>query len=152
MNKIFIILSVLSLFSCSQPNEVKKLEPAVFYYSSYSNTNPVRNNISETFWHHDQDTILASVSFRFRGTMHEIRMFTNDFYAPTDGGVLMYELDSIGVIYQRSTTWSSYSRLHSNKDSINAILEVALENIILNQDLHCYQCRQYYMMHPKLER
>lgn len=152
MNKIFIILSVLSLFSCSQTNEVKKLEPAIFYYSSYSSFNPVRNKISETFWHHDQDTLLASVSFSFRDTMHEIRMFTNDYIAADDGGELMYELDSIGIFYQRSTTWKSYSRLHSNKDSINAILEVALENIILNQDLHCYQCRQYYMMHPNLDR
>jgi Trm5-related predicted tRNA methylase len=41
----------------------------------------------------------------------------------------------LGIIYTKSLTWKSYTRLHSTNDSINDLIEIALEHIILNQDL-----------------
>ena len=66
-------------------------------------------------------------------------MYTSDNHASTDGGQLMYELDSFGIIYSRSTTWRSYVRLQSNNDSINSLIGAALETILLYSKLSCYR-------------
>lgn len=64
-------------------------------------------------------------------------MYTNiyhDFAA--DGGLIEYELDSIGVIYFKSLTWEGYGRLITNNDSLNQIINIALEHIIARSSLH----------------
>ena len=89
--------------------------------------------------HDPKDTLIASQDFEMNGKSHLIKMFTSDLHAPTDGGVLAYELDSLGIIYSRSTTWYSYRRLKSTNDSINATIDAAIENILLYPNLSCYQ-------------
>jgi len=91
-------------------------------------------------YHATKDSLIGSRTFNFNGEIHKIKMFTTDFYAASDGGELFYELDSLGIIYSKSTTWYGYTRLYSNNDSLNSVINVALENIILFPDLHCYSC------------
>jgi hypothetical protein len=87
--------------------------------------------------HHDtKDTMLAQSMFELNGKTHWINLFTNYHHAPIDGGYLAFELDTLGIIYTKSTTWNSYSRLKSTNDSLNTLITVAFENIILNDKFH----------------
>jgi hypothetical protein len=148
MRQFLIILTIYVFVSCDRSAEIKLKEPLKFYYFTYSHYTKDPDSLNKIYWHNSQDSLLASAFFETDGISHKIRMFTSDFYSDIDGGGLSYELDSIGIIYDRSTTWHSYGRLHTNSDSLNAIIEVALENIILQQSLHCYQCQDYYDRKP----
>jgi hypothetical protein len=80
--------------------------------------------------------MLAQSMFELNGKIHWINLFTNYPHAPIDGGYLAFELDTLGIIYTKSTTWNSYSRLKSTNDSLNTLITVAFENIILNDKFH----------------
>lgn len=85
------------------------------------------------------DTLLASTQFTLQGREHIINIRTNDLVAPTDGGSVYIELKDLGVIYYRSTSSYSYRRLKTNNDSINYIIDTAIDNVILNFTLGCYE-------------
>lgn len=91
-------------------------------------------------FHEKRDSLITNKEFELYGQMHLIRVFTSDYYAATDGGRLMFEIDSLGIFYSRSTTWPSYSRLRSNNDSINNLIDLAIENILIDESMRCYGC------------
>ena len=95
-------------------------------------------------YHQNLDTMIANEVFLFNDKAHMIRKYSSDNHAATDGGALRFELDSLGIIYSKSTTWASYSRLHSTNDSINLLINYALEAIILNGNLSCYDYRKVF--------
>lgn len=141
---ITFLLAANCLSSCDAPNDKAKKETVFFYTSPKISKAYIEYIKAEQVERHNpKDTLIAFLNFTVGNRRHFIDVYTNDFYAPEDGGVLLYELDSLGVIYGRSTTWFNYRRLHSNNDSINEIIDVALEHIILRPQLHCYLCRLY---------
>lgn len=90
--------------------------------------------------HHDPlDTLIASTEFMLNGHEHLINIWTSDLVAPMDGGSVYIELKDLGVIYYRSTSWYSYRRLKTNNDSINYIIDTAIDNVVLNFTIGCYQ-------------
>lgn len=103
------------------------------------------NATSDTFYaggivrHDSADTLLAVQYFLFNGKDHRIRMYVNDLHAPTDGGRLGYELDSLGMIYMRSTTWHVANRLKSDDDSIDDLIDATLSEILMNSNLLTYR-------------
>lgn len=143
---IIYLLAVNCLISCNKILNKEKKETKFFYTSptiSKGNIEYIKANKIE---HHDsKDSLIGYLNFYVGNKKHFIDVYTNEFRdAAMDGGYLLYELDSLGVIYGRSTTWFRYRRLQSNNDSINEIIDVALEHIILRPQLHCYSCRLYY--------
>ncbi|QIL74869.1 hypothetical protein [Hymenobacter sp. HDW8] len=143
------ILVTSCLISCDKVGKKKK-DPLTFYYtgSKIPKYNIVSITAKEIKRHDPNDSLLSYLNFNVNNTNHIINMYTSDFRdVAMDSGALLYELDSLGVIYGRSTTWFNYRRLHSNNDSINEIIDVALEHIILRPQLHCYLCRLYSDAH-----
>jgi hypothetical protein len=118
----------------------QKNEDILFY--TVTTTKDFKTNNSDSvkidlIKHHDtKDTMLAQSMFELNGKTHWINLFTNYPHAPIDGGYLAFELDKLGIIYTKSTTWNSYSRLKSTNDSLNTLITVAFENIILNDKFH----------------
>lgn len=140
MRVIPIVLILLSFTSCDHNKNVQKDEKILFFivsttkdFKTYNSDSVQINKIK----HVDiNDTLLEQSMFELNGEMHWINLFTNYPHAPMDGGYLAFELDTLGIIYIKSTTWNSYSRLKCTNDSINNLIDVALENIILNNKFH----------------
>ena len=134
-----LIITLLLCASCLQQVQKNKEKTKKFYY--LRNYRDGLDTIDrKVVYHSPKDSLIGSRTFKIKGESHQIKMFTTDNYAAIDGGELFYELDSLGIIYSRSTTWYGYTRLYSNNDSLNRLINQALENIILYPDLHCYGC------------
>jgi hypothetical protein len=74
-----------------------------------------------------KDSLLTTVDFNWEGTEHSLKAFTSDYHADIDGGLFYLTLDSLGVIYCKSTAWpGSVIRLYTDNDSVNNLLIHAL--------------------------
>lgn len=144
--RLFYFLTFVFIVACNSRTSNTKTKD-LFFYSNKNNLTFDTLTRENIYRHESKDSLIYEQDFEFNGKSHSIKMFSSDFYAPTDGGQLTYELDSLGIIYSRSTTWYSYQRLKSNNDSLNLIIDAALENIILYPSLHCYHCE----LQPVLE-
>lgn len=136
---IVLILIIALASSCA---DKKTDEEIVLYYvigSTHSNSKDTiyttKNQQADT-----TDDLLAQDFFHYKTKDHILKLFTSDNHAPVDGGRLYYTLDSIGIIYERSTTWPGFGRLKSNNDSINDLINQAFAHILQKPQLHCYQC------------
>jgi hypothetical protein len=145
----FYILLILSILSCKDnPNNINQNTPSLFYIS-YKPNRP--NTIDTTAYEKGSngimtDTIntrhLSSIRFIHLEKIHLLNFYV-DSESVTDGSQLYYTLDSLGIIFSYNPTWQSYSKLKSTNDSITDLLNVALDNIIMNRELHCYECEMY---------
>ncbi len=132
MKNILIPILLFTFFSCCRKAPEKKQEIQFFLQTNYRNDTI---HIDSVDHHNIGDSLLAMEYFELNGTGHGILMFTNDFHASIDGNYVIYELDDLGTIYTKSLTWKNYARLKTSNDSINEIIDAALENIILNPRL-----------------
>lgn len=98
-------------------------------------TNSIKNQQADT-----ADKLLGQDIFTYGKVQHILKAYTSDNHAPVDGGNLYYTLDSLGIIYIRGTTWPGFSRLKSNNDSINDLINQAFGHILVKPQLHCYKC------------
>ena len=150
MKRFFCIVSLI-FFSCNIP-EIKKTENIFFYTGAKRSMNYKSDTLTlDKINSSMPEYALVIQTFQLNGKSHTIKMFTNDLNAGHDGGELFYQLDSLGIIYSRSTTLYSYRRLRSNNDSINFLIDVALENILLYPKLCCYENNPYYKDTLKFE-
>ena len=69
---------------------------------------------------------MGMTTFSLDGQEHVVKGYLDDHYQPIDGGSFWLELDSLGMIYGRSTTWPGFSVVRSNNDSINELITMAL--------------------------
>ncbi len=129
------------MFSCADKNVVENKTVLFYLVNSNNQTNidtiPYKKNVPLD----TADQFLAQDYFYINKTVHTIKAYTSDNHANPDGGQLYYTLDSIGVIYTRSTTWWSFVRLKSNNDSLNDLFNIALGHIIMQPKLSCYHCQ-----------
>jgi hypothetical protein len=141
MRQLLYIFILTIFFACDNTTKKNESEILFFYVGSNHNGSYKPDTLtSDKIERHDpRDTLIAYQDFEFNGIIHLIKVFTSDLHAPIDGGQLSYELDSLGIIYSRSTTWYSYRRLRSSNDSINSTIDAAIENILLYPKLSCYQ-------------
>jgi hypothetical protein len=136
MKKVFSILTLSLLCSCGHPGSLDKdIELPKAAYVGYNHNGTMRTD-SLTYdkikQHDPLDTLIASTEFTLNGHAHLINIWTSDLVAPMDGGSVYIELKDLGVIYYRSTSWYSYRRLKTSNDSINYIIDTAIDNVVLN--------------------
>ncbi len=145
------LLILLCITSCDSAERVKKSDEILFYFhttkQNFTTYNSDTVKIEDIQQPDKNDTFLVQSRFELNGKRHWINLYTNVLYCGVDGGYLAYTLDSMGIIYMKSTTWNSYGRLKCTNDSINEIINVALENIILNQNFHDIDLRKLYEKH-----
>lgn len=138
---LLMVVLILGANGCKK-QLLKEKEPVRFYYLSYykfgslADTIPYEDvNIIE-----EQDELLATEFFEYRKQFHTIKFYSSDNKAPVDGGDLKYTLDSMGVVYNRSTTWPNFRRLSTNNDSINDLISTAFGYVMMKSSLRCYYC------------
>ncbi len=138
---IFILVSIfVATTGCTDNIKIKN--KTILYYLIISN----RSNNQDTISYRDieqpdsLDRLITKDFFTINKKDYTIKAFTSDSHAPMDGGRFYLTLESLGIIYSRSTTWFNCATLQSNNDSINKIINQALAYSLLKQQLHCYQC------------
>jgi hypothetical protein len=127
----FIILGLLlvSLFT-SCKNDKKKISE-IYSLIRYSKGSIDTIEINKPFFHNSkEDSLLSSTCFFYNNKNHFIRMYSNEKTCADDAEHILYELDSIGVIYAQSTAWHSYSRLYCNNETKKQLIDIALDIII----------------------
>ena len=127
----FIILSLLlvSLFT-SCKNEKKKIS-ATYSLIRYSKGSIDTIEINKPLFHNSkEDSLISSTCFFYKNKNHFIRMYSNEKTCAIDAEHIIYELDTIGIIYGQSTAWNSYSRLYCNNETKKQLIDIALDNII----------------------
>ena len=139
MKTILIISMIVVCIGCSSSDEKNGIS---YYYLLYGNQSNHFDTIkfSEFNKIDTADSLIAKDYFELNNQFHLITAYTSDDHAATDGGVFYYTLDSIGIIYHRSTTWRNFILLHSNNDSINKLISICLGRILIKPELKCYQC------------
>jgi len=76
--------------------------------------------------HAERDSLLGSMKFWHQGVEHTVTAWTDEYYAPIDGGTYMLELDSLGVVYRHSTTWRGFTVVSTENDSLDRLIIIAL--------------------------
>lgn len=149
--KSTLILLALFLFSNCRNNMHHPVKKTNYYFISYNqnrnkvDTFPLTNLTSKDSLY----DLIAKHPFWYKKQSHLIQMYSNDRRSPLDGGSLVYILDSIGVVYGRSTTWPGFSFLTSDNDSINDLLSFSLAKIISESSLRCYHCDDRFTHLPE---
>lgn len=140
MRTFIYILILFGLLSCSHKEDISK--DTVLYYLINSDRPHNQDTIKfiDSTPMDSLDRFIAEDYFTYNKKEHIIKAFTSDGHSPMDGGRYYLTLDSLGIIYSRSTTWFYFTTLESNNDSTNKLIKQALGFALLRQKLHCYQC------------
>lgn len=135
--KIFLFSASFTMLACSHSSENVRQKELYFYRNTHQNGTDSSNYFqrAKIKKHQPTDVLLAQSVFIFNGKKHKISLYTNYFHSPIDGGRLFYELDQLGIIYTKSTSFYDYAVLKSTNDSINKVFERSLENIIFDPKL-----------------
>lgn len=144
MKRAYYILTILALYSCGQP--LNQETGLLAYYVGYNHNGTMRTDsiAFDRIKKADRaDTLIGLTEFTLRGRDHKLSMYSSDLVAPIDGGSVYLELQGLGVIYYRSTSWLAYRRLETNNDSINEIIRTAIDCAVLHPDF-CYEPGQLF--------
>lgn len=138
-NVFYYIVALMILVSCGQEEKpIDNINTSKAYYIGQKHNGRIQ---TDTLDFNDikkidlNDSIIGTYEFALNEQEYIISMFSNGHRADIDGGVIYYELKDLGIIYSRSTSWFSYKRLKTDNDSINNIIEIAIDHIILVPDL-----------------
>ncbi|MFN5416898.1 MAG: hypothetical protein ACK5B9_07565 [Flavobacteriia bacterium] len=136
---IGLLIGIMILYSCNSEKK-SHLEKNKFYYlfSSHKNSNKDSLQLIEIPKHSEVDSLIYRCDFESNKGEHVIQMFINPQHLVCDGGYVIYELDNLGIIYTRSTSWNKFKILESNNDSINKLISFALGKIISEPNLRDY--------------
>jgi hypothetical protein len=136
MKKLVSILTLLLVSACGHPDKLDNGSELIkAAYVGYNHNGTMRTdylNFDKIKQYDPLDTLVASTEFSLDGHEHLVNIWTSDLVAAMDGGAVYIELKNLGVIYYRSTSWNSYRRLKTNNDSINYIIDTAIDNVVLN--------------------
>ncbi len=134
MYKLLIFIIPLILFGCTQ-EKTEKPDELLFHYmvNNYRGQRFSSDTVTieKIIRHDNRDKLLDQFAFRINDKKHRIRLFSNICHAPIDGGELLFELDTLGVIYSCSDYWTSSMRLKSNNDSLNDLIDIVLEHCLI---------------------
>jgi hypothetical protein len=135
----YLIISILiiSLFACNSKKSSNKKDK--LFYIRYSRQKEFYDTVPYSKLNnvYKNDTLIHQEAFYYNGINHVINMTTNEFTSECDGGAIAYKLDDIGIIYLKSTIWHNYLRLKTDNDSLNNLIDRAIENILLYKNFTC---------------
>lgn len=124
--KITVVNVLIALVgaSCSAPSNSE-----VLFFENWTKKDTVitpSKAMTALAKHSDRDSLLGRITFWHSGLEHFVTAWTDEYYAPIDGGSYMLELDSLGIIYRHSTTWRGYSVVSTPNDSLDDLIVMAL--------------------------
>ncbi len=136
--RLLVILILFFLYSCDTktPKKPDRLYYLIFKQNCRVDTSKYDNLYSQSAYKYER---VYSLDFDYLKTQHNISFFSNARTAPVDGAELFYTLDSLGIIYSRALSWSNYIRLEATNDSLNKLIGVSIDNILLYPNLHCFR-------------
>lgn len=141
MNKFIIISLIFLIFSCNKNENEIIVKTDKFYYLSTQYYNDKIDTIPYSVGNQISDSInyIAKSYFLYGDTinMHVIKKYMIADHLDKNNekiaGTISYTLDDIGLIYNKSTTYSSFGILSSTNDSINRLLAISFGHIIMDE-------------------
>lgn len=121
------IIALKSYHSSSVSN-TRLADPRFWYlYSKQFGNSSDTLSRSQVHQPDRKDSVLASGEFRMNGMYYGVQLLTNEnHFHGVDGGVHAGYLDKLGIIYSHALTWRSVAVLHSDNDSLNQVIAMAL--------------------------
>lgn len=129
MKQAQLHLSLLATLAIACGHNAVHTEPELTFYSTVDRgrgSHDYTDTLAVLDKHSSRDSLVGSTTFTWGGVEHTVTGWNNDHYAPVDGGGFWLELDSLGTIFGHSTTWPGFSVVHSNNDSLNQLITMAL--------------------------
>lgn len=131
---IALLIILFNAISCKNT----KHEDVIFQYKYFGhfggNYKCNVEIIEHPLWHSISDSIVLMTQFELNGTGHQIRTFNNYSSSHSDNERFLIELDNLGVIFKSNLTWNSYVKMISDNDSINEIIDMAINLILINNE------------------
>jgi len=141
MNRIEIIILIIFLNSCN--GKIHPLEDRVdeYYYISFLDELTDTIKINGILQPEDEFEPIDSFKYWINNMPIEIIKLSNE-PAPTDGGMVAYWEKSVGIFYQKSTTWEQFFRLESSNDSVNDFINNLYGLILLHYNFDSINSRE----------
>ncbi len=117
-----LIVGLALLCACSE----KAPEPIRYTWLGEHRSICFPDTITTLPKHTPNDFLLGSVEFTYFEGKHTLTGWTDGRDAPRGGGTFWVELDSIGTIYDLNMHGPDVGVIHSNSDSLNELIAMAL--------------------------
>lgn len=126
----FLTIIIIVINSC----ELKKMnQNNDFYYirAYQKHTSNIVDTIrvNHFLFHQNADTLIDVDSFYFDGSTHQFRIYKNKNQSQ-DGGYILYELDTLGIVFYSSLSWISSKRMMTTNKNLNSLLEFTFFRIL----------------------
>lgn len=123
-------MSIIVLNSC----ELKKMNQNNDFYYIRAYQKRIGNivdtvRVNRFLFHQNADTLIDVDSFYFDGSFHEFRIYKNKNQSQ-DGGYILYELDTLGIVFYSSLYWISSKRMITTNKNLNSLLEFTFFRIL----------------------
>lgn len=126
----FLTMSIIVLNSC----ELKKMNQNNDFYYIRAHQKRIGNivdtvRVNRFLFHQNGDTLIDVDSFYFDGSSHELRIYKNNNQSQ-DGGYILYELDTLGIVFYTSLYWISSKKMITTNKKLNSLLEFTFFRIL----------------------
>ena len=136
MNRLIILILILALYSCKEKSKPIKAQNDKYFFLEYRHEHFDTLKIGMIFKYENEFKPIDTINYWLNHKPITIIKLSNE-PAPTDGGMIAYWEKSVGVFYQKSTTWYQYFRLKSSNDSINDFIGSLYGFVLLHPDFGC---------------
>ncbi len=137
MKKIILICCLLfaALNSCHCPKPAELKGQIDFFYLIYSGRRRPPDTIKIKKLQSDisKFNIIEETQEKYGGRNIKIKEFTNVPNSFIDGDMMGFWEENLGIFYERSLCWYSFSVLHSNNDSINSYINMLMGMLLMKK-------------------
>ncbi len=146
-NLVILPFILINLISCEQEKNDKRYYVRDYYENGKKIVDSVV--IENSIYSPKEDSLFYKKEILVNGRIHTLKKYSNIHKSPIDGEHVYYELDDWGVIYYSSLSWKSSKTLHSNNDSIEMIINKAIEKALFFSEI---DIMNNFHNHPKLPK
>lgn len=137
----FLICLYFFTSSCNRNSHSQK-KIQYFWVRSYFSGKAINDTVKfeERTTHIKNDSLYGVSYFMFNGYRHELRRYSNFHNSAMDNETVIFELDSLGIIFKSNISWRTKQRLCSNSDSMNRIFDQAISEALFLSEKENLKC------------
>lgn len=135
MKKLIPLFFLFALFACAPHEKTEPVKDRFYFVTTRDAHKHDTTYIEKIEWVDSNRRFIARVNFCYREPFcGEVTKYDKPD-AAIDGETVTYQTRDLGIIYELSTTWKSYKRLHSTNDSIERRISEYIDHILSRSEL-----------------